>query len=129
MSIIRRWKMGEEELPATRFTMIARTWRLLEGEEHLWTFLRLRGIEPTNNAAELGTSARRAGAEIERRDGKRVGQPVRRTRPERGGNVPPTGPQCAGVPHGLFPGSRYGWSTPLTAGVQSWERSALIRPL
>jgi transposase len=26
--------------------------RLLEGEEHLWTFLRVRGIEPTNNAAE-----------------------------------------------------------------------------
>jgi transposase len=25
---------------------------LLEGEEHLWTFLRARGIEPTNNAAE-----------------------------------------------------------------------------
>jgi transposase len=25
---------------------------LLEGEEHLWTFLRGRGIEPTNNAAE-----------------------------------------------------------------------------
>jgi transposase len=25
---------------------------LLEGEEHLWTFLRVRGIEPTNNAAE-----------------------------------------------------------------------------
>ena len=24
---------------------------LLEGEEHLWTFLRVRGIEPTNNAA------------------------------------------------------------------------------
>jgi transposase len=26
---------------------------LLEGEEHLWTFLRVRGIEPTNYAAEL----------------------------------------------------------------------------
>jgi len=25
---------------------------LLEGETHLWTFLRVRGIEPTNNAAE-----------------------------------------------------------------------------
>ena len=25
---------------------------LLEGEEHLWTFLRVRGIEPTNNTAE-----------------------------------------------------------------------------
>src|SRR5438445_12134071 len=25
---------------------------LLEGEEHLWPFLRVRGIEPTNNAAE-----------------------------------------------------------------------------
>ena len=25
---------------------------LREGEEHLWTFLRMRGIEPTNNAAE-----------------------------------------------------------------------------
>ena len=25
---------------------------LLEGEEHLWTFLRVQGIEPTNNAAE-----------------------------------------------------------------------------
>jgi transposase len=25
---------------------------VLEGEEHLWTFLRVRGIEPTNNAAE-----------------------------------------------------------------------------
>jgi len=25
---------------------------LLEGEEHLWTFLRVRGIEPTNNVAE-----------------------------------------------------------------------------
>ena len=25
---------------------------LLDGEEHLWTFLRIRGIEPTNNAAE-----------------------------------------------------------------------------
>jgi transposase len=25
---------------------------LLEGEEHLWTFLRVRGIEPTNNSAE-----------------------------------------------------------------------------
>jgi transposase len=25
---------------------------LLEGERHLWTFLRVRGIEPTNNAAE-----------------------------------------------------------------------------
>jgi transposase len=25
---------------------------LLEGEEHLWAFLRVRGIEPTNNAAE-----------------------------------------------------------------------------
>jgi transposase len=25
---------------------------LLEGEEHLWTFLRVRRIEPTNNAAE-----------------------------------------------------------------------------
>jgi transposase len=25
---------------------------LLEGEEHLWTFLRVPGIEPTNNAAE-----------------------------------------------------------------------------
>jgi transposase len=25
---------------------------LLEGEGHLWTFLRVRGIEPTNNAAE-----------------------------------------------------------------------------
>jgi transposase len=25
---------------------------LLEGEEHLWTFLRVRDIEPTNNAAE-----------------------------------------------------------------------------
>jgi transposase len=25
---------------------------LLEGEEHLWTFLRVRGVEPTNNAAE-----------------------------------------------------------------------------
>ena len=25
---------------------------LLENEEHLWTFLRVRGIEPTNNAAE-----------------------------------------------------------------------------
>ena len=23
-----------------------------EGEEHMWTFLRVRGIEPTNNAAE-----------------------------------------------------------------------------
>lgn len=25
---------------------------LCEGEDHLWTFLRVRGIEPTNNAAE-----------------------------------------------------------------------------
>ena len=25
---------------------------MLEGEEHLWTFLRVHGIEPTNNAAE-----------------------------------------------------------------------------
>lgn len=25
---------------------------LLEGEEHLWTFLRVRRIEPTNNVAE-----------------------------------------------------------------------------
>ena len=25
---------------------------LLQGEEHLWTFLRAPGIEPTNNAAE-----------------------------------------------------------------------------
>jgi transposase len=25
---------------------------LLEGQEHLWTFLQVRGIEPTNNAAE-----------------------------------------------------------------------------
>jgi transposase len=25
---------------------------LLEGEEHLWIFLRVQGIEPTNNAAE-----------------------------------------------------------------------------
>lgn len=25
---------------------------LLEGEEHLWTFLRVRGVEPTNNSAE-----------------------------------------------------------------------------
>ena len=25
---------------------------LLEGEEHMWTFLRVRGIEPTNDAAE-----------------------------------------------------------------------------
>jgi transposase len=25
---------------------------LLDGEEHLWTFQRVRGIEPTNNAAE-----------------------------------------------------------------------------
>jgi transposase len=25
---------------------------LLEGEEHLWTFLRVQGIEPTNNVAE-----------------------------------------------------------------------------
>jgi transposase len=25
---------------------------LLDGEEHLWAFLRVRGIEPTNNAAE-----------------------------------------------------------------------------
>jgi transposase len=25
---------------------------LLEGEEHLWTFLRVQGVEPTNNAAE-----------------------------------------------------------------------------
>lgn len=25
---------------------------LLEGEEHLWTFLRVQGIEPTNNSAE-----------------------------------------------------------------------------
>jgi transposase len=25
---------------------------LLEGEEHLWTFLRVRAVEPTNNAAE-----------------------------------------------------------------------------
>jgi transposase len=25
---------------------------LLEGEEHLWTLLRVQGIEPTNNAAE-----------------------------------------------------------------------------
>jgi transposase len=25
---------------------------LLEGVEHLWTFLRVRGIEPTNDAAE-----------------------------------------------------------------------------
>jgi transposase len=25
---------------------------LLAGEEHLWTFLRVRGIEPTNNTAE-----------------------------------------------------------------------------
>jgi transposase len=25
---------------------------LLENEEHLWTFLRVRGIEPTNNTAE-----------------------------------------------------------------------------
>jgi transposase len=25
---------------------------LLEGEEHLWTFLRVRGIEPTNDSAE-----------------------------------------------------------------------------
>jgi transposase len=26
--------------------------RLLAGEDHLWTFLRVRGTEPTNNAAE-----------------------------------------------------------------------------
>jgi transposase len=26
--------------------------RLLEGEEHLWTFLKVQGVEPTNNAAE-----------------------------------------------------------------------------
>ena len=25
---------------------------MLEGEQHLWTFLRVRGIEPTNNVAE-----------------------------------------------------------------------------
>src|SRR5205823_4797848 len=25
---------------------------LLEGERHLWTFLRVEGVEPTNNAAE-----------------------------------------------------------------------------
>jgi transposase len=25
---------------------------LLDGEEHLWTFLRVQGIEPTNNTAE-----------------------------------------------------------------------------
>jgi transposase len=25
---------------------------LLEGEGHLWTFLKVQGIEPTNNAAE-----------------------------------------------------------------------------
>ena len=25
---------------------------MLEGEGHLWTFLRVQGVEPTNNAAE-----------------------------------------------------------------------------
>ena len=34
-----------------------------------------------------GAAARRVVAQIERRDGERVGQPVRRARPERGGHV------------------------------------------
>ena len=33
---------------------------LLEGEEHLRTFLRVRGIEPTNNAAERALRRRAA---------------------------------------------------------------------
>ncbi len=46
---------------------------LLEGEEHLWTFLRVRdrADEQRGGAGGFGTHA--AVAEIERRDGKRVG--------------------------------------------------------
>ncbi len=77
---------------------------LLEGEEHLWTFLRVPGIEPTNNAAERALRHAVSVAQIERRDGERVGQPVRRAGAERDGDLPPAGPERAGVPDRLLPG-------------------------
>jgi transposase len=50
-----RWGVGRalERGAACPSAKTAATCRmLLGGEDHLWTFLRVRGIEPTNNAAE-----------------------------------------------------------------------------
>jgi transposase len=99
------------------------------GPEHLWTFLRVCGIEPTNNAAERalrhavlrrnssgGTASEWGSRFVERL------LSVAATCRQQGRNV-------LEYLTRVFPGSRYGWSTSLTAGIQSWDRSALIRPL
>ena len=101
---------------------------LLEGEEHLWTFLRVRGIEPTNNAAERALRHAVLVAEVERRDGERVGQPVRRAGPERGGDLPPAGAERPGVPDRVLPGPAVRPAAPFApAATRAIDQRCLMR--
>ena len=102
---------------------------LLEGEEHMWTFLRVRGIEPTNNAAERVAAARRPVVQVERRDGERVGQRFVERVLSVAARCRQQGRNVLGVPHRVFPGSAHGWPIALTAGIRSGDRLTLMRPL
>jgi transposase len=102
---------------------------LLEGEEHLWTVFLVRGIEPTNNAAERALRHavlwRKSSGGTASEWGSRLVErvlSVAATCLQQGRNVLEylTGCFRAHVTSGPLP---------LTAGIQSWDRSALIRPL
>ena len=50
---------------------------LLAGETHLWTFVRVEGVEPTNNDAERALRHGVIYRKTQRRDRQRGGEPVR----------------------------------------------------
>ena len=86
--------------PRTRGTCA----ELLRVEESLWTFARVAGVPPTNNAAEHARAARGDLASDQRGNRQRGGEPVRGADADGGGHLPPAGAERAGLPDILFRG-------------------------
>ena len=76
----------------------ATCFEILKVEEGLWTFVRVAGVEPTNNAPERRVAPCGDLAADQRGDGQCRGQPVRRTDVDGGRDLPPAKAECAGLP-------------------------------
>ena len=96
--------------------------RLLGGFEHLWRFLAGEGGGADEQPGRAWSASWGAVAEVERRDGERVGQSVRESAAGCGGDVPSAGPRCAGLFDGLLRGEPPVAAGPLAAASPQAHR-------
>ena len=108
----------------------ATCFEILKVEEGLWTFARVEGVEPTNNAAERALRHAVIWRRISGGTDSARWEPVRGADADGGGDLPAAGPQRAGLPDLVLRGAIVGAKrSPLSCRRATADQSRLIPPI